>query len=36
MYKEVQKEKFISYYLRSRVIGENTIRDSLMEIMVIP
>ena len=26
MYKEVQKEKFISYYLRSRVIGENTPR----------
>ena len=26
MYKEVQKEEFISYYLRSRVIGENTPR----------
>lgn len=24
MYKEAQKEEFISYYLRSRVIGENT------------
>lgn len=26
MYKEVQKEEFISYYLRSRVIGQNTPR----------
>lgn len=26
MYKEVQKEEFISYYLRSRVISENTPR----------
>lgn len=26
MYKEVQKEEFISYYLRSRVINENTPR----------